>query len=75
MNLLQKYTFRIIKTTFKSFFSGNLSFLMIFSLCCYVGVNGVEEKREDSCPRGAETEKPQNGQEFPVVPGLLRCKM
>ena len=48
---------------------------MIFSLCCYVGVNGVEEKREDSCPRGTETEKPRNGQEFPLVPGLLRCKM
>lgn len=30
MNLLQKYTFRIIKTTFKSFFSGNLSFFNDF---------------------------------------------
>lgn len=33
MNLLQKYAFRIIKTTFKSFFSGNLSlFNDFFSL-------------------------------------------
>lgn len=75
MNLLQKYTFRIIKQPLRAFSQEISLFLMIFSLCCYVGVNGVEEKREDGCPRGAETEKPRNGQEFPVVPGLLRCKM
>lgn len=75
MNLLQKYTFRIIKQPLRVFSQEISLFLMIFSLCCYVGVNRVEEKGVDSCSRGTETEKPRNGQEFPVVPGLLRCKM
>lgn len=44
MNLLQKYAFRIIKQPLRAFSQEISLFLMIFSLCCYVGVNGVEEK-------------------------------